>query len=295
MTRLRQMILVILCGLQAGCVRPPYRPTGDLYPNPNQFIDEPQISRGEPNVIADSLGNYLFSLPEKLFLWNWKMGSHDISPETEQAMKEYLAVNGLKEVKIRLNEYAPFGEWKRLMNNEAVGGGWRYTVGVVNWLFYTLLPGRIFGGDNYNPLTNTVSLYSDLSPVALHELGHAKDTAEDNYKGSIAALRLLPLYSLRDEAVASTDAITYASEVRNDTELLKSSYKLLYPAYGTYIGGEILTYVPGIRTVALIAGAIPGHIVGRIKSSQVEDAEENSKDAAAESTGSKQENLKTIP
>src|SRR6056297_292372 len=44
---------------------------------------------------------------------------------------------------------------------------WRYTAGVYNGLKYTLLPGRLLGGDWYNPFTNTTHIYSDLAPVAI--------------------------------------------------------------------------------------------------------------------------------
>lgn len=253
-----------------SCTHSPYKPSGDLYPNPANFKDEPQISRGEPALIVDVLGKYVFSLPEKIILANWKMGSHDITPETEEAIKQYLVENDLKEVKVRLNEYAPLGEWKRLVNNEAVGPGWRYTIGVINWLFYTILPGRIFGGDNYNPFSNTISLYSDLKTVALHEAGHAKDTAEDDYKGSYAMLRIIPFYALRDEAVASGDAISYIKS-KGDTGREKRAYKTLYPAYGTYVGGQLFSYFPGVRTIGSLIGAIPGHIIGRVKASKIKD------------------------
>jgi hypothetical protein len=145
--------------------------------------DEPQISRGDPNAVADSLGHYLFSLPEKLVLWNWKMGNHDISPETEQQIREYLDRNDLREVKVRLNEYAPLSEFSRLTKNRGVGAGWRYTLGLISWVFYTILPGRIIGGDAYNPYTNSIYLYSDLPPVGLHEGGHAKDIAGREKRG----------------------------------------------------------------------------------------------------------------
>lgn len=263
----------VLIVLTAGCATLPYKPSGDLYPNPEPFQDEPQITRGEPNTIADSLGHYVFSLPEKLILWNWNMGRHTISPETEESIKQYLAVNELKEVKVRLNEYAPFGEWKRLTNNQGVGAGWRYTLGTITWLFYTIFPGRIFGGDHYNPFTNTISLYSDLPVVALHEGGHAKDTAANDYKGSYAALRILPFYALRDEAVASNDVVSYVVE-KKDIPLEKSAYKVLYPAYGTYVGGGVLGMIPGVGPIGGLIGAIPGHIIGRIKASNVEDPEQ---------------------
>jgi len=284
---------LFLTFVMCACAKSPYRPRGDAYPNPEPFADEPQISRGDSNVLADSLGHYLFSLPEKLVLWNWKMGNHDISPETEQAVREYLARNDLKEVKVRLNEYAPLSEFSRLTHNRGVGAGWRYTLGLFSWLFYTILPGRIFGGDAYNPYTNSIYLYSDLPAVGLHEGGHAKDIAGRKWKGSRAALRILPIVPLFDEARATNDALGYSLE--KDPRLLDSGYKLLYPAYGTYVGSEGLGGVPVVGPLAGAIGAIPGHIIGRIKASRVrerypesfpEDADEDSAVAeVAESSG----------
>jgi hypothetical protein len=215
------------------------------------------------------LGHYLFSLPEKLILWNWRMGNHEISEETEAALKAYLARNNLREVKVRLNEYAPLGEFKRLTSNDNVGAGWRYTLGLLSWIFYTILPGRILGGDAYNPFTNSIYLYSDLAAVALHEGGHAKDFAGRKWKGSRAALRLLPITPLFDEARASNDALGYSLDT--DPRLLESGYKLLYPAYGTYVGSEALGGFPVVGPLAGAVGAIPGHILGRIKASRVRE------------------------
>jgi hypothetical protein len=269
---LRTFFTFCAAALLTGCATLPYKPQGDLYPSPQPFVPDPQISRGEPYVVLDGLGHYLFSLPEKLVLWNWKMGRHSISPETEAAIKTYLEENQLHEVKVRLNEYAPFEEFGRLVDNKAVGAGWRYTIGTIGWLFYTIFPGRLFGGDNYNPYTNTISLYSDLPVVALHEGGHAKDSAGDEHKGSYAALRLLPFYALRDEAVASNDTMSYVVS-HGDYKLEKSGYKLLYPAYGTYVGGEIFGFVPGVRPIGGLIGAIPGHIIGRTKAAGVKEPE----------------------
>lgn len=276
----------------SACAKAPYRPQGDLYPNPSPFTDEPQISRGEPNTIADGLGHYLFSLPEKLVLWNWRMGNHDISPETEEAVRAYLERNQMREVKVRLNEYAPFGEWKRLVNNDGVGAGYRYTLGILNWLFYTLLPGRILGGDAYNPYTNSIYLYSDVPVVGLHEGGHAKDIAGRKWKGSRAALYIVPVAPLFFEARASNDALGYSLDT--DPKLLESGYKMLYPAYGTYVGGTALGGVPVVGPLAGAIGAIPGHIVGRIKASRVrekypdsfssEEEEPSARGAATEDT-----------
>ncbi len=269
-------LFVLILG---GCIHQPYKPAvpEDIFGDGKSAplaADEAQISRGEPYAFVDGLGHYLFSLPEKLVLWNWNMGNHAISPETEKALHDYLTANNLREVKVRLNEYSPGDEWSRLVTNEAVGAGWRYTVGTITVLFYTVLPGRLIGGDHYNPFTNTINIYSDLPSVALHEGGHAKDLALTEYKGSMAMLRLLPFVALFDEETATSDALSYLdahSMLHNE----KLAYKTLYPAFGTYIGGEAARWVPG-GILLTAAGAIPGHIIGRSKASDIEAPEDKS-------------------
>jgi hypothetical protein len=71
------------------------------------------------------------------------------------------------------------------------------------------------------------------------------------------------------EARASNDALGYALDT--DPKLLESGYKMLYPAYGTYVGSEALGGVPIVGPVAGAIGAIPGHIIGRIKASNVRE------------------------
>ena len=47
---------------------------------------------------------------------------------------------------------------------------------------------------------------------------------------------------------------------------------MLYPAYGTYVVGEGLRWISTPWPYAiLIAGVLPGHIVGRIKAAEVDD------------------------
>jgi hypothetical protein len=58
------------------------------------------------------------------------MEDHDISADTEQAIRRYLADNDLSHVKVRLNQYAPLDDWRRLRANKTVGWGYRYTLGV---------------------------------------------------------------------------------------------------------------------------------------------------------------------
>ena len=45
--------------------------------------------------------------------------------------------------------------------------GSRLSLGALNWLGYTLFPGRVFGGDKYDPYTNTLQLHSDVPALVL--------------------------------------------------------------------------------------------------------------------------------
>ncbi|RMD59971.1 MAG: hypothetical protein D6828_00750 [Nitrospirae bacterium] len=232
---------------------------------------EKQFERGKPNAFFDGLGNYVISVPSKLILWNLKVDNHNISYETEEKLRQYLADNDLNNVKVRLNQYDPEEEFDRLLDNQAIGWGWKYTVGLLSVIQYTIFPGRIFGGDNYNPFTNTINIYSDHKSIAIHEVGHAKDFAKKKYKGTNATLRILPLVPLWQEAVATGDAIGY-DRVNCLIEDEKEDYKILYPAYGTYIAGEGLRWIalPIWLSYAVMAVAvIPGHIIGRIKANNV--------------------------
>ena len=82
---------------------------------------ETQIERGEPQRWVDGFGHYFFSLPSKLVLLDWRMNNHDVSPEVERSIQEYLWANGLCNEKMRINQYAPGGEWRRLFKKPGVG------------------------------------------------------------------------------------------------------------------------------------------------------------------------------
>ena len=85
---------------------------------------------------------------------------------------------------------------------------------------------------------------------------HIDSLASRRFKGTYAFTRLIPFVDLYQEYKATQEAIGYLKEVGDHpTEL--SAYKILYPAYGTYVGSYLF---PPIGTVG---GALIGHAAGR--------------------------------
>jgi hypothetical protein len=257
--------------LLGACVSVPYRyGTGrsseDAAKSPPM---QQQIMVGKPNKFLDA-SDWFWpeSLLGKLLLWNKNIDSHQISPQTVASLTEYLAGNELGNVQVLVNDYRPGNQWRRLFKNRSVGAGWRYTFGVVSVVSYTILPGRFFGGDAYNPFTNSIYLYSDEPVIALHEAGHSKDFGSRKYKGLHAAIYQLPLASLYYEARASSDALSYVH--CKDLALEADAYKLLYPAWSTYIGGNVGNFY---ESPWLPLTVIPGHVVGRIRAANLEPCE----------------------
>ncbi len=264
---MRYAVLALTLVLGA-CATTPYRYGVEAVHTPAERYPEmpQQVYQGAPHKVLDASDWYWpNSLLGKLLLWNKDLDSHEISAQTLRELQRYLACNDLAHVQVLANRYAPGNQWMRLFRNRSVGAGWRYTLGILSVSLYTILPGRFFGGDAYNPYTNTIYLYSDDVSVALHEGGHAKDFAGRKYKGLNAALYALPLASLYYEAKATNDALGYTL-AEADAAQLKEEYRTLYPAYSTYIGGNLLPSNP----VGLL-GVIPGHIVGGIRASSVPD------------------------
>ncbi|MFC1792609.1 hypothetical protein ACFL3Q_03370 [Planctomycetota bacterium] len=276
---------ILVLAVIGGCVSAPYEYGAGLEGSDVLKLapDEPQVERGNPHGFLDWIGHNIVSLPSKIMLLNWSVANHDISTETEEILKQYLADNDLNNVKVHLNDYAPGNEWRRLFRNKSVGGLWRYTLGTISVSFYTILPDRFFagltGGDSYNPYTNTIHLYSDHPAIALHEAGHAKDFAGEDDKGLYAAMRLLPIVPLIQESRATSDALGYFADKKMVKEEEKA-YEILYPAFGSYIPsgvfGAAYDYISlddGAMLITNIISIVTGHVVGRAKADEIEQKE----------------------
>lgn len=220
------------------------------------------IERGRPNLLLDGAG-WIVGIPSKLLLWNTKIDSHSVSEETEQQLRQYLTANGLHDVKVRINQYDPAGEWRRLVENKSIHPGWRYTVGALAVTRYTMLPGRLFGNDEYNPFTNSISLYSDRSTIALREGAHAKSVTEASYRGLYSASMYLPGSPLWIDTYATREVLAHVRESQQSS-LERETYLVLFPAYGARVGQSLLFYVDaGQGQVAQAGFSLIGHAVGR--------------------------------
>lgn len=246
-----------------GCATTPYTlGSAQTYHTSPQLAarTQTQIERGQPNVVVDSIG-WVWGIPAKITLFDRRVENHRIDSQTEAEIAAYLNDNELSTVKVRLNQYRPLDDWKRLAANTSVGAGWRYTFGAFIVLGETVFPGRVFGSDHFNPYTNTIHLYSNAPALAIHEAGHSKDYARRKWKGTYAAVYFLPGVPLYQEAIATNDALGYIMTT-GDLQARQAAYEILYPAYGTYVGDAISGAVPG----GYFVGLIGGHIAGRWKS-----------------------------
>ncbi len=262
------LAVIALCGF-SGCATTPYRFGAAQWYRTSPVLEastaSQPIERGRPNKVVDTFG-WVWGIPDKIILWDRRIDNHRIGLQTEAAVADYFVKNELSSVKVRLNQYHPGDDWRRLAANDAVGAGWRYTLGALSVLGETIIPGRLFGGDHFNPFTNTIHIYSDVPAVAVHEAGHSKDFAQREWKGTYAAVYLIPGVPLYHEAKATNDALGYLL-TESDEQTQKDAYEILYPAYSTYVGGALGSVFSGSGTY--VAGVLGGHALGRIKSSQL--------------------------
>ena len=222
-----------------------------------------QIERGTPNKFVDGFG-WFMGIPEKVLLWDRRVENHNISLVTEDEVRNYLSANELSNVKVRLNQYAPGSEWRRLRDNKAVAPGWRYTVGALSVLGYTILPGRIFGGDSYNPFTDTVSLYSDVPAIAVHEAAYARDNASRTYRGTYGFFQHVDIVNTMHETNATKNALQYY-DTQKTLASKEEAKRILHPLYGARVGSSIGGVIPDGQGLATIGGALIGHATGRIQ------------------------------
>ena len=256
-------ILCLVCG--SGCASLPYQygesRSTSLQRNQPQTV---VIEYGQPNETLDRIG-WFVGLPKRILPMNSKIDNHHVSPETIDRVKDYLERNDLADVAVTVNQYDPKGQWRRLRENRLVAPGWRYTVGVLSVAGYTLRPGRIFGGDTYNPYTNSLCINSDVSAVILREAAIAKDIHHRDMPGTYAFVSDLPVISLWRHSHAIGDVTGYAQE-QEDWIVEKQVYHVLYPQFGVQTTSMAGMFYPVWWAMPLfgLPGAMAGHVSGRM-------------------------------
>jgi len=267
-------VLAWIVLLGAGCSSLPYQYCGTLHTSQDAGLKpgETQIERGRRAPVVDTVG-WVVGVPAKIIMLDRRVANHNVSEESEAAIRDYLAANGLDRVKVRVNQYDPVGEWHRLVDNKSVSWPLRYTFGTLSWVGYTVLPGRVFGGDDYNPFTNTVNLYSDVPAIAVYEGGRAKDYAQREYKGLYAVAYEVPGVGLVwHDARASSDAMSYLQQT-GTPEQVKEGYCTVYPAYCIDASQPFGSVG---RLPLVLPAAVAGHVAGHIKAAKVPEASRSS-------------------
>ncbi len=267
-TRLIAWMACLLCSAEAN-----HAQTLALGDNPDSsmpcdnFAAPVEVEFGSRRPVIDTLG-WVVGIPQKLLLWDRRADNHNISPQTVQEVTDYIAYSGLQDVRVRVNQYDPIGNWDRLVENKRIAPGWKYTVGTLKQLQYIFLPGRIFGGDEYNPFTNTVNVYSDIPAMALAESAYGRDVHQRQYPGSYATAQMLPLVAMWHETIATDEVLTYVS-IRGSSEQTQAIRDDLYARYGVSLGGEMGRLLPDGSLVFQVVGAVAGHATAAIENRQL--------------------------
>lgn len=278
----RALCCLLFSGLVSGCVTLPggqetlagsgggQESFADAADEPSGFCADREVPcparvvRGAPHKILDGAGR-LLGLPRQVLLWDLRIDNHHVSPETERWAMDYLSDNHVSDVLVRVNQYAPVDEWKRLRQNRKIGAGWRYTVGALDLLLYTLIPGRLRGQDCYNPFTDSIHLYSDVPAVALHEAAYAQDVHSRRNPGTYVVLQHLPLVGMWYRTNATRATLDYMREHGGTVDDIKEADHVLYPLYGGAAGGQIGNFVPVVGPLMMPIGTVVGHVVGRVQ------------------------------
>jgi hypothetical protein len=154
---------------------------------------------------------------------------------------------------------------------------------------YSLLPGRVFGGDEYNPYTNSLYINSDVPAIALYEAALAKDVHGHKMPGTYAVLSGLPGVAIVRRSHEVGDVLGYA-RARNDWQTEREAYHVLYPQVGAETASLAGPVVPVWWAMPLlgVGGAAAGHVTGRMaaahRASQigVSDEDESTAESPAE-------------
>ncbi|MFN0051798.1 MAG: hypothetical protein ACKV0T_06385 [Planctomycetales bacterium] len=255
--RLPGMLCLLAC---LGCATTPYR-YGSFHP-----ASEPRsplvIEADGPHESLDRIEEVIH-WPARVIPFAPQPKPRELSPETQAKLTAYLEKNDLQDVYVAVRQYNPSDQWQRLQANELISPGWRYSVGALSVMQYTLLPGRLLGSNRYNPYTNTLHVNSDVPAGILYAAAYAKDVHGRKLPGTYAAVNSLPVLSLGRQARAAGDVLGYA-RTEADWNVEKEAYLVLYPEIAASMASLGGPFVPALASPLLrMGGAAVGHTAAR--------------------------------
>lgn len=262
-----------LCTL--GCASGPYQYGRFQHSRGADETQQVVIEYGKPHKVLDRMA-WVVGLPSRILPFHPKVNSHTMSAETSDKLETYLTENDLTDVLVRVNQYDPAGEWRRLRQNRRMSPVWKYSFGTASVIGYTVIPGRVFGGDVYNPFTNSLYVNSDVAAMLIAEAAYAKDIHSREHPGAYAAVNELPVFTLWRYTLAVNETVGYARN-QDDWELERETYRTVYPimgiqaALGGHTAASWVTAMPGVTVpITMVGGAIVGHTVGQTTIAQRE-------------------------
>ncbi len=291
----RWIWLAVVCLIFGnGCATVPYR-YSRFHPPEEDAQTEVVFDYGKPQKTLDNIA-WLTGIWSRILSLNSHVNNHDLTDETRAKLTAYLEENDLGDVLVRVNQYDPRGEWRRLRENRRVAAGWRYSAGLVSMAHYTLLPGRVFGGDTYNPFTNTLYINSDVSAVVLHEAAYAKDIHSQPLPGTYAVFNELPVMSLWRHTKGVNDILGYA-RTNDDWTVERETYRVVYPQMGVHSMALTGTFSPWWEGILFtVAGATAGHVTGQVAISiRKKEREAQQEELALEESPESEQRLETSP
>ena len=210
-----------------------------------------RIVRGKDGPVSSFLGA-LGGLDTKIALLSRKAGTPGPSEKTLEYVKNAFKDDGMDNVTVRAGHTRPWEDTKRLFTDPKLKD-----ISLIGRML--AIPSTLIGGyfskwdrsDHYNPFTKTMSLYSDIPSVALHEMGHAKDFLQHRYPTLYSYLTKIPPLFLYPEYKASKYAHQWLPE-----KLKYQTGRFLFPAFGSY-----LAYAAGMDP---ILGMGAGYVAGQV-------------------------------
>lgn len=226
-------------------------------------------------ILANTVGHVLAVPIIHLPLLTLKDAFHNPPEELVKTLSDrWKDVPFKGDVLVRVGHASVIGDIKRLLaTNDEIKGRVKFST-TAKWLDraarYPYIPLQVLKTlfvkmtrlDNYDPITNTASVFHPNKAIGMHEIGHGEFFSSKENPTNWYMVTGIPLPRTYLEYKATESAMKRFS---SDAER-KQALKVLEPAFATYLVPSVL----GIATPKLInkytgiGGLVAGHIMARL-------------------------------